>query len=54
MESQLHEAPSRIDLDPLKSLAPSGSNSDAWFIVVDLEVLLHEFKFLTTLTDSGT
>ncbi|KAF9799906.1 hypothetical protein SFRURICE_013643, partial [Spodoptera frugiperda] len=49
---QILEDSSKIDVTPMKNLASPDCNSDAWFIVVDLEVLLNEFKFLNTLTDS--
>lgn len=50
---QILEDSSKIDVTPMKNLATPDCNPDAWFIVMDLEVLLNEFKFLNTLTDSG-
>ncbi|KAF9417106.1 hypothetical protein HW555_005725 [Spodoptera exigua] len=52
MDSQTLEDSSKIDVTPLKNLAPVDCISDDWFIVMDLEVLLNEFKFLNTITDS--
>ncbi|XP_022826030.1 uncharacterized protein LOC111356052 [Spodoptera litura] len=49
---QILEDSSKIDITPMKNLASPDCNSDAWFIVMDLEVLLNEFKFLNTVTDS--
>ncbi|XP_047040957.1 uncharacterized protein LOC124645219 [Helicoverpa zea] len=51
-KANLQEVPSKFNVMPLKRLAPLGSSLDAWFIIVDLGVLLNEFKFVTTLTDS--
>ncbi|XP_047025677.1 uncharacterized protein LOC124634254 isoform X2 [Helicoverpa zea] len=51
-ETRLQEAQSKLNVMPLKCLAPPDANLDAWFILVDLGVLLNEFKFLTVLTDS--
>lgn len=53
IDTQMHEGLSKIDLTPLKSLAPLYSKSEAWFIVTDFDVLITEYKFLTALTDSG-
>ncbi|KAH9628582.1 hypothetical protein HF086_010316 [Spodoptera exigua] len=53
MDSQTLEESSKIDVTPLKNLAPVDCISDDWFIVMDLEVLLNEFKFLNTITDSA-
>uniref|UniRef100_A0A2A4JUY5 Uncharacterized protein n=1 Tax=Heliothis virescens TaxID=7102 RepID=A0A2A4JUY5_HELVI len=52
LETHLHETPSKINVMPLKCLAAPDANLDAWYILVDLGVLLNEFKFLTMLTDS--
>ncbi|XP_075976474.1 uncharacterized protein LOC142976790 [Anticarsia gemmatalis] len=41
-----------LDITPLKCLAPAGVYKHIWCIVVDLNVLLNEFEFLTTLSHS--
>ncbi|XP_049693295.2 uncharacterized protein LOC110380434 [Helicoverpa armigera] len=51
-ETRLQAAQSKLNVMPLKCLAPPDASLDAWFILVDLGVLLNEFKFLTVLTDS--
>ncbi|CAB3250685.1 unnamed protein product [Arctia plantaginis] len=50
-EIQKEEIKSNLDLTPLKSLAMN-DNLENWYIVVDFNVLLEEFNFLSDLTNS--
>lgn len=43
----------KIDLTPLKNLAPLKTHTDSWYIVADTNTILNNFGFLTNLTDSG-
>ncbi|XP_012549655.2 uncharacterized protein LOC101743794 [Bombyx mori] len=42
----------KIDLTPLKNLAPLKTHTDSWYIVADTNTILNNFGFLTNLTDS--